>query len=160
MLLSSVFYILYSIHMFDKYYTKLFHRSQGNSFLATKTQSISRTRPLGRSRRGTKHTDDGRTALDRVGCAHRAGPHPVGFGVADKLRLEQIELQVSLQLLADVCRQADAHGSIHDVRVRHRWSARADAVEEISHVVHRPACPGCVFGELTASRPDSPPPVW
>ena len=28
--------------------------------------------------------------------SHRAGPHAVGFGIADKLSLAQIELQVSL----------------------------------------------------------------
>ncbi len=82
--------------------------------------------------------------LDRVGGAHRAGPHPVGFGIADKLSLAQIELQVSLQLLADVGGQADVHGPIHDVRVRHRGSARPDAVEEIPHVVQGPLGAGRV----------------
>ena len=45
--------------------------------------------------------------IDRVGGAHRAGPHPVGYGIADKLSLAQIELQVLLQPLADVRSQAD-----------------------------------------------------
>ena len=55
--------------------------------------------------------------------SHRAGPHPVGLRVADELGLEEIELQVPLQLLADVSRQADAHGPVHDFGVRHRGSA-------------------------------------
>lgn len=58
--------------------------------------------------------------LDPVGGTHRTGPHPVGFGIADKLSLAQIELQVPLQSLADVCSQADVHGPIHDFRIRHR----------------------------------------
>lgn len=33
---------------------------------------------------------------DHIRGSHRAGPHAVGFGIADKLRLAQIELQVSL----------------------------------------------------------------
>ena len=61
--------------------------------------------------------------LDHVGGTHRAGTHPIGFRITDKLSLAQIELQVPLQLLADVCGQADIHGSIHDFRIRHRGSA-------------------------------------
>jgi len=76
---------------------------------------------------------------------HRPRPHPVGFGIADKLRLAQIELEVSLQLPADVGSQADAHRPIHDVRVRHGEPARPDAVEEIPHVVERPLRPAHVI---------------
>ena len=73
--------------------------------------------------------------LDRVRDTHRAGPHPVGFGITDKLSLAQIELQASPQLLADVGRKADVHGLIHNPRIRHRRSARANAVKEIPHMV-------------------------
>ena len=61
--------------------------------------------------------------LDRVRDTHRAGPHPVGFGIIDKFSLAQIELQASLQLLADVGRKADVHGLIHNLLIRHRRSA-------------------------------------
>jgi len=60
---------------------------------------------------------------DRVGDTHRAGPHPIGFGIADKLSLAQIELQIPLQSLADVRSQADVHGSVHDIGARHRGPA-------------------------------------
>ena len=85
--------------------------------------------------------------LDCVGGTHCAGPQPVGFGIANKLRFAQIELQVPLQLLADVCRQADVHGPIHNFRIRHCESARADAVEKIQHMVHTPLSPACVIGQ-------------
>jgi hypothetical protein len=51
--------------------------------------------------------------------AHGAGAQAVGFGVAYELRLGQVELQVPLQLLADIGGQANLHGPVHDVRVRH-----------------------------------------
>jgi len=82
---------------------------------------------------------------DRVRGTHRAGPHPVGFRLANKLRLVRIERQVSLQLLADVGRQADVHGPNHDLGTRHCGSARADAIEEIRHAIQRPLGPGHVL---------------
>jgi hypothetical protein len=78
---------------------------------------------------------------------HRAGPHPIRFGIADKLSLEQIELKVSPQLLADVGSEANAHGPKHDFGVRHRELARPDAIKEISHVVHWPLRSGRVIGQ-------------
>ena len=49
--------------------------------------------------------------LDLPRGAHGAGAQAVGLVIADKLGLEQIELQVALQLFADVGGQADAHGT-------------------------------------------------
>ena len=81
---------------------------------------------------------------DHVWGAHRPRPHPVGFGISDKLSVTEIELQASLQLLTNVGSQADVHGPIHDVRVRDCGSARPNAVQKIPYVVQGPLCAGCV----------------
>ena len=58
--------------------------------------------------------------LNHIGGTHCTGPHPVGFGITDKLSLVEIELQVPLQLLANIRGQTDVHGSNHDVRIGYR----------------------------------------
>jgi len=79
-----------------------------------------------------------------IGGPHRARPHAIGFGIGDELGLEQIKLQVAFQLLADVGRQTNVHGLIHDIRIGHRRPARTNAVEEIAHVIQRSLCSGPV----------------
>ena len=66
---------------------------------------------------------DARIGSDCVWRPHGAGAQTIRLIVADELAFAQVELEVPFQFAADVRRQADAHGTVHDFGIRHRWPA-------------------------------------
>lgn len=93
-----------------------------------------------------RYAADGQRSYD-IRRSHGAGAHAVSHIVADELILDQVELEVALELFADVGGQADAHGLQHDFGSGHRGSAGADTVQEIADMVHRSLGAADIIGD-------------
>src|SRR5439155_8043953 len=66
---------------------------------------------------------------------HLAAKPAVGFAVAGELLFGRVPLQLAAQAQGDNAQVTDAHGAVADFGIANRDLARADAIEEVAHVV-------------------------